>query len=139
MIELVPGRNEAARLEQRAKAWQGMVRGQLLRDVARLTTTQAKERVSKLKASPDGEGWAPRKDDLPHPLMVRTGKMLRSIRERRSAVAEYISGVASLTPDYPKFHHTGTRRMPARPFVGVGRKDAEEIGDLIDTFVELRF
>lgn len=135
MIEAIV-KSEVPQLRERMAVWSRMVAGQLLKDVAELTADQARGRVERSKVSPDGASWPPRKSGGDHPLLVKTGAMLRSIRKRRRSAMECMSGVAK---DYAKFHHTETPRMAARPFVGVGREDSAEIESLIDTFVELRF
>lgn len=121
-------------LRERMRRWWEMSKGPLLKDVAELTKKQAQERVSSTKRSPDGVPWKPRSSGGSHPLMVRTGTMLRSIRSRRQSATEYLMGAGA---PYAKFHHgTGAR---SRPFIGVGDSDEREIESLIDRFVELRF
>lgn len=123
-------------LPRRAVEWSKLTKGKLLEDVAQLTVFQARERVSSTKHSPDLQRWAPRKSGGSHPLMLRTGKMLRSIKKRRKGAAEYQAGAQA---SYAKYHHTGTANMEARQFIGVGFHEHRDIEDLIDAFVRVRF
>lgn len=137
MIESIVTKNEALDLRGRMQEWRKLVRKDLLKDVAQLTVRQARDRVKGTKHGPDLQRWPPRKSGGSWPLMFKSGKMFRGIRKARTGTAEYLAGATTF---YAKFHHTGTRRgLEPRPFIGVGFQDAREVGDLIDTFVELRF
>lgn len=132
------------RFADRARAWKKLVQGDLLRDVAELTTQQARERITSTQHSPDLRAWPPRKHHYPHPMLRKSGALLRSLRKQRTGAAEYNAGVqgsfAARVSAYAVYQQYGTRRgIDPRPFVGVGFHDADEIEDLIQTFVELRF
>lgn len=123
-------------LPKRAADWSRLVKGKLLEDVAQLTVFQARERVRSTKHTPDLQRWAPRKSGGGHPLMLKTGKMLRSIRKRRAGAAEVHAGAQQ---PYAKYHRTGTRTMEARQFIGLGFHEHRDVEDLIDAFVRVRF
>lgn len=68
-----------------------------------------------------GRPWPPRKDNLPHPLLVKTGNLLRAATtpgafghkfERQGDTVLF--GVYGGVIDYAIYHHTGTSRMPMR-------------------------
>jgi phage gpG-like protein len=120
------------KLPGRARDWAKLVQGRLLADVAQLTVHQAKERVRDTKHSPDLQRWAPRKSGGSHPLMLKTRRMINSIRKRRAGAAEFHAGAQV---PYAKFHHTGTAQMEPRQFIGVGFHEHRDIEDLIDAFV----
>lgn len=144
MIEAVVTKNTVPDLAERMQGWKRMVQGPLLKDVAKLTTRQARDRIKTTHHSPDLKPWAPRKHEYPHPILRKSGRLLRSLRAKRTSSKEYSSGVqasfASKVALYAMYQQHGTRRgLEARPFVGVGFNDADEIETLIETFVELRF
>lgn len=68
------------------------------------------------RASVEGEQWAPRKRRYYHPLLEKTGKTRRSLRSKTRGT----NVVTSVSPPYARFHQSGTRKMPARPFFPVG-------------------
>lgn len=65
-----------------------------------------------------GVPWKPRKDNLPHPLLIKTGRMFRAAVDTRNP--EHFSDIRGTTLEtgvsvpYAKFHHWGTSRMVAR-------------------------
>lgn len=69
-----------------------------------------------------GQSWPPRKDNLPHPLLIKTGKMFRAATNTEDSGhysdiengTTLIVGIADSVVPYAKYHHTGTRIMPAR-------------------------
>lgn len=78
--------------------------------------------------NPNGRAWAPlkkpRRDGTTKPLMA-TGNLLAAVRSLRSTPGRNGDGgmdqVATRAP-YARFHQTGTRRMPARKFLGIGAR-----------------
>lgn len=71
-----------------------------------------------------GRSWPPRKDNLPHPLLVKTGRMLRAATtpggsghkfDRQGDSVRF--GVYGSVVGYAIFHHMGTSRMPMRRVV----------------------
>lgn len=69
-----------------------------------------------------GEGrWPRRRDNLPHPLLVKTGELKDSylnvgdrdnVNQQTALTLDY----GSMNP-YARYHETGTSRIPARPVV----------------------
>ncbi len=64
--------------------------------------------------------WAPRKNnaDPKRPLLYKHGDMLHSIDYKVTAPDTVVIGSKA---EYAKFHQTGTKRMPARPFFPVDK------------------
>jgi len=87
--------------------------------------------------------WAPRKDDKPHPLMEKTGRLRQSM-ESRVATDDAVVKMSVASGDawlekgtsvfYGKFHQFGTRKMVARPFVQLHDEDVEAIRKAEDYF-----
>lgn len=68
-----------------------------------------------------GTPWPPRKDSLPHPLLIKTGLMFRAATDTQSPGHltdiqgdTLISGISGSFVPYAIFHHMGTRVMPSR-------------------------
>lgn len=68
------------------------------------------------ESDPRGRKWAPRKDSLPHPILDKTGKMMRGFQiDTRGANLIIKNDVVSEKGrPYPLFHQTGTVKMEAR-------------------------
>ena len=64
--------------------------------------------------------WAPRKNnvDPERPLLYKHGDMLHSIAYKVTAPDTVVIGSKA---EYAKFHQTGTKHMPARPFFPVDK------------------
>lgn len=63
------------------------------------------------KQNPAGIPWRRRKDNKPHPLMVKSGKLRGSFRRGRSGRLK--AEVLSMDPK-SKYHQHGTKKMPRR-------------------------
>ena len=64
--------------------------------------------------------WAPRKNnaDPERPLLYKSGTMRRDLNSRLEGDDTVVIG----TPhEYAKYHQTGTKHMPARPFMPVDK------------------
>ena len=78
--------------------------------------------ISRIKTTFDTKGygtWAPRKDNLPHPLLIKTKKLYGSWTKVGSEGNIYRVSKDEMEWGsdifYGVFHETGTDRMPARP------------------------
>lgn len=82
--------------------------------------------------APDGTKWAARKDNKGHPLLILSGLLMTQALS--ACASPRISGHNALIsvpePDYGIFHITGTKNMPARPWLGVSDEDVQEMADL---------
>ena len=95
---------------------------------------------------PDGNRWKPLKHKprvpkgrgVDQPLWA-TGRLVASTAAGAVGHVESI-GRASLTigtnVGYAGYHQDGTRHIPARPFLGVGRDLGDKIEDVLVKFVE---
>jgi hypothetical protein len=68
-----------------------------------------------------GSAWLPRKDSLPHPLLIKTGIMFKAATDPTAPGHltdiqgdTLISGISGEFGPYAVFHHLGTRLMPSR-------------------------
>src|ERR1035438_7964586 len=79
---------------------------------------------------PDGNPWAPLKYRKGR-ILVKTGLLFtQAVAAGSSPVISDDSLLISVPePTYGIFHLTGTRNMPARPWLGLNEKMVEEIGD----------
>lgn len=76
----------------------------------------------------DNKKWIARKDNLPHPILNKTGKMLNQVFFRESN-GEIITRMV----DYGIFHQFGTEKMPERQWLGL---TDEAVEFFIDTYLE---
>ena len=90
---------------------------------------------------PDGDFWQPRKDNLPHPLLIKTGKMFNAatnvgdpghVFRHSGDIAEF--GVSDAHVPYSKYHDRGTIKMVARPFAYATKQVQQRA---FDAFVEV--
>lgn len=97
---------------------------------------QLRRRISGEKTSPDGRRWAPLKASTVARkgnanIMIHHGRLLGS--SAFSADANHL--VLGVNVPYAGFHHTGTRKMVARPSVGFSRENESELERVMAAFV----
>ena len=103
----------------------------LRQELAAEALRQHQRRFSRREA-PDGTPWAPRKREAPHPLLEDTGRLRRSMRGvvggRRDERIDVKAGHGMV---YPAVHQHGSQKLniPARPFLGFGESDIEQLRD----------
>lgn len=82
-------------------------------------------------------GWKPRKKTEPWPIMVRTGKLMRSLTALFGPPNSI--GATSATfgtrVEYAKFHQYGTSRMPSRKIVFEPRGFARDLASKAASYV----
>lgn len=68
------------------------------------------------ETDPRGRKWAPRKDSLPHPILDKTGAMMRGFEIDTRGVQLVVTNnvVSEKGAPYPRFHQEGTMKMVAR-------------------------
>lgn len=73
---------------------------------------------------PSGAAWLPRKDNLPHPLLIHLGNLLEGLRDTGNAGhilmvgwRSLTTGVSSEVVPYAPIHEFGGGRVPARPYM----------------------
>lgn len=94
---------------------------------------------------PDGTTWPPRKDNLPHPLLFKTGQMLEAaIGEGGGAVTEIgphdaLLEVSDSAVPHAKWQQYGTKnkdgsqRIPPRPYYYAGSTTLDAMTDRMAT------
>lgn len=103
----------------------------IMKTVAEGVEFQTRARIHLEKTDPSGKKWAPwslryarTRDGARHSLLKDTWDMVDEDMHSRSDAR---SAVVYNTAPYAGFLQTGTRRMPARPFLGLS---AENIRDM---------
>jgi phage gpG-like protein len=83
-----------------------------------------------------GKSWAPRKDNLKHPLLIKTGLLLTNAIAAIDATKPVVEGnmieaIISMQNDpfYAKFHQFGTKKMVARSFFGFSQSTYDDIAE----------
>lgn len=107
--------------------------------LAALAETVRKQTIRRFanKTAPDGGKWAPLK-----PSSVRgrrtSGDILVDTGRLRNSIASKVYGhTAEIGTNvfYGKFHQFGTRKMVARPFLGISPADAAELRRVAEAFI----
>lgn len=81
---------------------------------------------------PNGEPWLPLKKSARKPLQRTGSLMLASIEAAWHSIKDESLVIdTNLLPFYWKFHQYGTRRIPARPFVGISHALVDEAEQMI--------
>ena len=94
-------------------------------------------RIAESKTSADGAAWPDLANSTKErkgskgSLLVHRGSLLRSITYEASKDSVIIGS----NMVYAKWHQDGTKKMPARPFLGISSTDYQDVGDLIDDFL----
>lgn len=98
----------------------------------------AARRVRETKRAPDGSTWKPLSSKYQawlnkHPSveMSRGSTLLRYglLSKINYSLLKWGSGVIAVysAAEYSAYHQEGTRKMPARPFLGLSEEDSQEI------------
>ncbi|MGU9981461.1 phage virion morphogenesis protein [Phreatobacter sp. HK31-P] len=106
----------------------------LMRSMARAVVRQTRERIISTKTSPDGAAWPARTRSYSWPLMVKTGKMAGSVKASISGTSAQVR----IMVDYYGYHHTGTRKMAARPSLGLNEANVDELCRICDAWIARR-
>lgn len=92
-----------------------------------------------------GAAWAPRKDNLLHPLLIKTGLMFAAATDPTSPGHltdiqgdVLISGISGTFVPYAVYHHNGTRIMPARRVVYASDQTLSRIEEAFADALESR-
>lgn len=114
----------------------------LLKSLGVEIETQISERIESTKRDPEGKTWADIADKtrrylLRHfpsarPPLWRTGKLLDTIESQVSG-GVLLTGA---TKEYAGYLQEGTKRMPARPFIGLSTQDIGDLADLIEVWLK---
>ena len=114
----------------------------LLKSLGVEIEAQISERIESTKRDPEGKTWADIADKtrrylLKHfpsarPPLWRTGELLDTIESQVSG-GVLLTGA---TKEYAGYLQEGTKRMPARPFIGLSAQDIADLADLIDAWLK---
>lgn len=94
-----------------------------------------------------GSYWPPRKDSLPHPLLIKTGLMFKAATDAASpghltdiqGGDTLISGISGSIVPYAIYHHIGTSRMPSRRVIYASENTLHRIEEAFADAVEKAF
>lgn len=114
----------------------------LLKSLGVEIEAQISERIESTKRDPKGKTWADIADKtrrylLKHfpsarPPLWRTGELLDTIESQVSG-GVLLTGA---TKEYAGYLQDGTKRMPARLFIGLSAQDISDLADLIDAWLK---
>ena len=90
------------------------------------------------EVDPNGRPWAPHARDYGNPILYRTGKLFNSLYIDQSGRLRHTLSWDKSKAPYGVYHMSGTRYMPARPFIGISRDDEREIEKRITTLFRNR-
>ena len=115
-------------------------RGEFMKQVGDQLVKNTQERFDKTKSDPDGRKWAPWAESTKRAyqksgggsLLVRTGALRNSIRA--TANDKQVSVSSNLK--YGQYLQQGTGNMPARPFIGIGKRDEDSLQQLWDKWIK---
>lgn len=100
-----------------------------LKSIGTAVVAQTIERFEN-EVDPDGNKWKHRKVET---NKTRGRKILHNSGQLKRVT--YVTGKGFVkigaTVNYGVFHQFGTRKMPARPFLGINKDDYEEITDIL--------
>ena len=88
------------------------------------------------KMSPTGGAWAPRKSSSRSSR--RGGRLLVDTGRLRNSISSVVTGSTARIGTnvfYAKFHQEGTRKMVARPFLGINQQDLSELTRITESFI----
>lgn len=118
---------------------------QLMDDIGVRLVSFTEDRLRDQKESPDGEVWPAWSPDYaetrePHQSLLQTGTGDGAMLES-SFTHEVIDGDTVLVGTnviYAATHQFGddSRGIPARPFLGIGDEDENEIESIVDNYLE---
>ncbi|MGR6980817.1 phage virion morphogenesis protein [Testudinibacter sp. P27/CKL/0425] len=108
----------------------------LTRKIADVLLEEA-EQAFDAERSPEGDKWAALNPDYKKRLHKKgyTGKMLQASSDlARSLNIDYGDSFAMIgaAESYGQYHMTGTKHMPARPFLGLGEDGIEQIKQILN-------
>ena len=93
--------------------------------------TSITDRIRDTKKSPDGSDWADVAGKERSQILIGIGGQQSGLLGSITHVAGEKSVIAGSSMLYAKYHQTGTRKMPARAFLGLSADDVDEINALL--------
>lgn len=108
-----------------------------LKSIGQAVVGQTIERFEN-EVDPDGNKWKRRKVET---NKTRGRKILHNTGQLKRVT--YIAGKGFVkigaSADYGVFHQFGTKKMPARPFLGINKDDYEEITEILTNQLRKHF
>ena len=108
-----------------------------LKSIGQAVVGQTIERFEN-EVDPDGNKWKRRKVET---NKTRGRKILHNTGQLKRVT--YIAGKGFVKigawVDYGVFHQSGTKKMPARPFLGINKDDYEEITEILTNQLRKHF
>nr|DAO77925.1 MAG TPA: virion morphogenesis protein [Caudoviricetes sp.] len=98
--------------------------------IGMLLETSISERIRDSKQSPDAEDWADVKGKERDQILIGLG-MQGGLLSGITSVEDSHSVIAGSDKFYAQFLQMGTRRMVARPFLGISSQDEQDIADML--------
>lgn len=115
-----------------------------LEDIARHEIYAAQKRIRQRKVAPDGQAWKPwapstrrqrlREGTAARGILYRTGLLARSFKSRVNKTQLAVWNKAKYAP----YLQYGTPKMPARPFLGWGRRARNNVERAIVKYLRPR-
>lgn len=107
---------------------------ELAQVIGEIVRGQTRDRFAVTKTDPDGAPWAPWAHRYPKSgsLLVRSGALASSIYNN----AVGLEARVGTNIFYAGYHEDGTRKMPARPFLGLSPADETQIIAMCNQFLD---
>lgn len=114
----------------------------LMLEIGDIITEDIKHRITTLKTDPDDKPWAPwapstekgriRKGNAHLGLLFDTGTLLRSITSQ--VIGSHHTLQVGTSLHYAEYLNDGTKKMPARPFLGISKRAQASINQAITLY-----
>lgn len=118
------------------RAQQSLRGGRLMRMVGQTVQGQVRRRITSEKTAPSGAAWAPLKPATiakkgHSNILIDKRRLVGSVNFRAGG----LSTTVGTTPFYGVFLQSGTRKMVARPFMGLSAANEREVESVVANFV----
>ncbi len=114
----------------------------MLNEIGPLLVAEVRNRLERKKSDPDGRRWQPwatstaiarrREGTAGTGLLLRTGQLRDSINYK----VEGPKAVVFTKERYAQYLQNGTNRMPARPFLGMGKVERQIVRDVWNKWIK---
>lgn len=108
-------------------------------EIGSILENSISDRIRSTKQDPDGNDWADTKLPKPRSQILiglgAQGGMLSGI----TRIASKNSVIVGSDKHYAVYHQLGTRKMPARSFLGISEQDYRDIDELLSDWLSGAF
>lgn len=126
--------NASQEFESLADAFENAPLNETMREVKQIGQQSVRDQFTS-SSTPEGANWPPRKvEGDGHPLLIDTGDLMQSAVGSGAGRIEAIEGrefKIGTSVRYAKFHQHGTKKMPARKFMGMSERRLLEADEAI--------